>query len=85
MSAATVRGKLYRARQLSQEHGIPWWLTEDAIHAARHAGVEPPEGYELNEDDVGPVVVVATSPWDRSHYRTALLVRGAFRTRGTYL
>jgi len=75
MNAAQVRGRLYYAKSLAERHGVDWWLTADAVTAARIVGVEPPEGYRLDDTREGPVVSVAADPWDPGFYVTALLVR----------
>lgn len=75
MNAAQVRGRLYRAKGLAEKHGVDWWLTEDAVAAARRVGVEPPEGYRIDDTRGGPVVSVKPDPWSRGYYLTALLVR----------
>ena len=75
MNAAQVRGRLYRAKGLAERHGVDWWLTEDAVEAARAIGVEPPEGYKIDETRGGPYVSVTADPWERAIYLTGLLVR----------
>lgn len=75
MNAAQVRGRLYHAKGLAEKHGVDWWLTEEAVEVSRLVGVEPPEGYRIDETRRGPTVHVAADPWSRGFYITALLVR----------
>lgn len=74
MNAAQVMGRLRYAKSLAEQHGVDWWLTEDAVQAARAIGVEPPEGYKIDDTRRGPTVKVAVDPWSRGYYLTALLV-----------
>lgn len=74
MNAAQVRGRLVHAHMLDQQHGVKVWLTLEAVAAARGVGVEPFEGFEIDETTIGPVVRVGPDPWSRAFYVTALLV-----------